>query len=77
MDRDAAELTLAMADLEANHGRYVDALLWLEVHSERMPLPDRYLERQRVWLREARRGSGLAPRRARRRRAVPVPPELT
>ena len=59
----ARELALAMADFDASHADYGDALRWLEVAAPRGPLPKGWERKREAWKRRVsrRRVPGLEP----------------
>jgi hypothetical protein len=67
------ELAFAMADLEADEARFLDALGWLDAASRRAPLPSSYREKRDAWLRQVRASRDVTPRSGRRRIAPRLP----
>jgi len=53
-EREAGELALSMADLDAGFGDYRDALNWLDVYAERDSLPRSYEEKRLDWIEQVR-----------------------
>jgi hypothetical protein len=59
----ARDLALTMADFDASHADYGDALRWLEISARRGPLPAAWERKRKAWARRvSRRGTpGLGP----------------